>query len=149
MIAAKNILRYLKGSSNYGIFYPKHNLGILTTYSNANWVGDLDTRKSISGILYKFGSSPIAWFNKLQPTLALSSIEVEYRVISEAALNITYLRRLFSKMGLEQSEPTPILCDNINNIRLAQNPIMHAQTKHIATQHPHIREKLDNGTINV
>jgi hypothetical protein len=70
-------------------------------------------------------------------------------VLSEAAHNITYLRRLFQELQIEDSSPTPILCDNISSIRLVKNPIMHAQTKHFDIQHHYIREKFEDGTIHV
>jgi hypothetical protein len=75
LLAAKHILRYLKGTLNYGIFYSTTDQGKLHTFTDADWAGDVDTHRSTSGILYKFGSTPISWSNKLQPTIALSSTE--------------------------------------------------------------------------
>ena len=151
MIAAKNILWYLKGTLDHGpgIFYPTNDTGDLSVYTDADWAGETDSRRSTSGILYKFGSSPFAWSGKLQPTLALSSTEAEYRVLSKAACNITYFRRLLEELKIGSSSPTPIFCDNISSIKLVRNPLMHQRTKHIELEHHYIREKYDDGTIDI
>jgi hypothetical protein len=147
MIIAKNILRYLKGSLNHGIFYPLNNPGNLLIFSDVDWAGDLDSQRSTSGILYKLRNAPIAWSSKLQQFVSLSSTEVKYRILSEATRNITYLRRLFHELNIRQDKPTTIYCDNICSIRLVKNPVMHAQTKHFNLHHYHIREKSDDRTI--
>jgi hypothetical protein len=116
LIVAKNILRYLKGSLDHGIFYPSNNPGSLLTFIDADWIGDPNSRRSTSGILYKLGSAPIAWLSKLQPSVSLSSTEVGYCVLSEATRNITYLRRLFTELNFAENNPTPLYCDNLNSI---------------------------------
>ena len=134
---------------DFCLFFPSKDTGSLHTFTDADWAGDVDSRRSTSRILYTFGNSPIAWSSKLQPTIALSSTEVEYKVLSEAAINITYLRRLFSELQIDNKTPTPIMCDNLSSIRLVRNPILHAQTKHFDIQHHYIQEKFEDGTINV
>jgi hypothetical protein len=101
----------------------------------------------MSGILYKFGSAPIAWSNKLQAILALSSTEAEYQVLLKAARNVIYLRRLFKELGMCSENPTLILCGNISSIKLVKNLVMHAQTKYIDLHSHFIREKYEDGTI--
>jgi hypothetical protein len=125
LTAAKNILRYLKGTLDYGIFYPSHDNCNLSVFTDADWVGEVDSRRSTSGILYKIGTAPVAWSSKLQPTLSLSSTEAEYRVLSEAARNITYFRRLLNELRIGDKAPTPIFCDNLSSIRLVKNLVMH------------------------
>jgi hypothetical protein len=149
LLAAKNILRYLKGTLNHAIFYPTIDTRNLITFSDADWAGDIDSRRSTAGILYKLGSAPIAWSSKLQPTIALSSTEAEYRTLSEATRNITYLRQLLQELGLNCDLPTPVMCDNISSLKLVRNPIMHAQTKYIDLHNHYIREKYDDGSIRV
>jgi hypothetical protein len=149
LITSKNILRYLKGSLDHGIFYPSDNLGNLLTFTDADWAGDLDSCRSTSGILYKLGNAPIAWSSKLQQSVSLSSTEAEYRVLSEATRSITYLRRLFQELNIGNDNPIPIYYNNISSIRLVKNPVMHAQTKHFALHHHHIREKSEDKTIQV
>jgi hypothetical protein len=149
LIAAKNILRYLKGNLDHGIFYPSNNPGNLLTFTDADWARDPDSRHSTSRILYKLGTAPIAWSSKLQPSVSLSSTKAEYHVLSEATRNITYLCRLFSELNIAEDGPTSIYCDNLSSIRLVKNPIMHTQTKHFSLHNHHVREKSEDGTIQV
>ena len=89
--ATKHVLRYLRGTIDHGLFFPKHNSNILQTFVDVDWGRDINTRRSISGILHKLGQSSIAWTSKLQPTVSFSTKEAEYRVLSEAAKDIVYL----------------------------------------------------------
>lgn len=60
LVAAKNVLRYLKGTLDFGTFCPAKDRGDLLTYADADWAGHADSLKSSSRILYKLGSTPIA-----------------------------------------------------------------------------------------
>jgi hypothetical protein len=80
MLAAKNILRYLKGTLNYGLLFPATNEGKFNAYADADFGRDFDTRRSTGGIMYKIGTAPIAASSKLQPTVSRSTAEAEYRV---------------------------------------------------------------------
>jgi hypothetical protein len=83
--AAKRILRYLAGTCDYGLFLPPENSQQLTTYADADWGRDLDTRRSISGILNKLGNSSIFWVSKMQPIVSLFTTEAEYRTLKVAS----------------------------------------------------------------
>ena len=89
--AAKRILRYLKGTVRFGIQYtagtPK-----LVGFTDSDWAGSVDDRKSTSGFVYHFGSAPIAWSCKKQSAIALSSAKVEYRVVVLASQEVLWLR---------------------------------------------------------
>lgn len=100
--------------------------------------------------LQKETRTPIAWTSKLQPTL-LSSNEAEYRVLSEAARNITYFQRLLQELQVKIPGPTPppLLCDNFSTIMLVKNPIMHQRTKHIELEHHYIWEKFEERSVEV
>ena len=125
LTAAKNILWYLRGTIDHGIFFPANDTGELSVFIDAEWAGETDSRRSTSGILYKLGSSPIAWSSKLQPTFRLSSTEAKYRVLSEATRNATHFRRLLDELKIGNSSPTPIFCDNL-------------RTKYIELEHHYI-----------
>jgi hypothetical protein len=98
---AKKILRYLSGTLDYGIFMPFNSTNLYHTYTDADWGRDLDSRRSTSGILHKLGDSSIFWTSKLQPTVSLSSTEAEYHVLTDAAKDILYFKRLLSELGLD------------------------------------------------
>ena len=113
----------------------------------SDWGHDLDTRRSTSGIIHKLGESSISWSSKLQPTVFLSSTEAEYRVLTDAAKDIIYFRRILSELGLDIVAPTSLLSDNQSCIKLVQNPVMHSRTKHIGIQQHFICEVSKDGIL--
>lgn len=89
LIAAKRILRYIKGTLAHGLFFscqrqPAH----LAAYSDADWAGCPDSRRSTSGYLCYLGTNLISWCSKKQPTIAHSSAESEYRSLSHASAEL-------------------------------------------------------------
>jgi histone deacetylase 1/2 len=147
--AAKRILRYLNGTINHGLFMSSDNNEEYHAYADADWGRDLDTRRSTSGILHKLGNSCFFWSSKLQPTVSLSTTEAEYRVLTDASKDVLYFRRLLTELGINMEKPTTLLSDNQSCLKLVQNPVMHARTKHIGIQHHFIRETTQSGDVHV
>ena len=133
--AAKKILQYLKGTEDHRLFFSTESTNDLHTNIDVDWGRDLDSRRSVSGIVHKLGGSCISWSSKLQPTVSLSSTESEYRVLIDATKDIVYFQRLLDELGLFFEKPTNLYCDNQSCIKLVANPIMHARTKHIEIEH--------------
>jgi hypothetical protein len=75
--AAKRILRYVKGTSSFGIHYVEGSCLDLVGYTNSDWAGDSTDRKSTLGYVLYLGSRPICWSSKKQSTITLSSVEAE------------------------------------------------------------------------
>eukprot|EP00253_Pinus_taeda_P026363 PITA_26363 len=118
-------------------------------YSDSDWAGNLDDRRSITGYAFSIGSGVISWSSKKQSTIALSSCEAEYQVLCAATCKPIWLRRLLSDTGEGQKEATSIKTDNQSTIKLAYNPVFHKNTKHIDTQFPFVREKIQSKEICV
>eukprot|EP00253_Pinus_taeda_P028975 PITA_28975 len=118
-------------------------------YSDSEWEGNLDDRRSITGYAFNIGSRVIAWSSKKQSTVALSSCEVEYQVLCAATCEVIWLRRLLNDAREQKKESTIIKIDNQSTIKLAYNPIFHKNTKHIDTQFHFVREKLQSKEICV
>jgi len=78
--AVKRIFRYLKGTTEYGLWYPKGNELTLVSYTDVDWAGDIDDRKSTNGGAFYLGECLEAWLSKKQPSVSLSTIEAEYIV---------------------------------------------------------------------
>ena len=129
--AAKRILHYLQGTKKVGILYKKENGNNLVGFTDSDWAGSLDDRKSTSGYIFCLGSNVIAWSSKKQKTVALSSAEAEYIAATDAACEAIWLRRLLSDLQQKIEEPTVICCDNMSTIAMTKNPVFHARTKHI------------------
>ena len=119
----KHVLWYLKGTCDKGITYSwAGNTPPLKIYSDANFANRTDA-KSISGYACIIDGACIVWSPKKQGTVALSTTKVEYIVLTHAAKQMTWIRHLLDKIGLEQRDSTPIHCNNLSTITITQHNI--------------------------
>ena len=117
--AVKRIMVYLKGTASHGISY--HATGfpdLLLSYSDSDYAGDLQSRRSTSGYLLMFHGGPITWASRRQSCVSLSTTEAEYVAMCEATKEVTWMRRLLSSIGATQLNPTKLMCDNQGAIKL-------------------------------
>ena len=145
--AVKRILRYVKGTVDYGIQYRKGNEQ-LSGYSDASWASDLDDRRSMSGYIFLLSGAPISWRSKKQATVALSTAEAEYVALAAAAQEAVWLRNVMKGLS-EKMPPTVIHEDNQSAIAIAKNPQFHSRTKHMDIKYHFVRELVDKGTIQL
>ncbi|KAI0502594.1 hypothetical protein KFK09_017548 [Dendrobium nobile] len=144
----KRLLRYIQGTITFGLPIIKSTLH-LRSFSDADWAGDLLTRKSTSGYCTFLGENLVSWTVKKQKTVSRSSTESEYRALAAATADILWLQRLISDFGISLSKPTQLFCDNTSAIALAHNPVFHARTKHIEIDHRFIRDNIQNNNIHL
>ncbi|XP_020690608.1 uncharacterized protein LOC110105440 [Dendrobium catenatum] len=144
----KHLLRYIRGTINYGIPITKSNL-MLSSFSDADWAGDPTSRKSTSGYCSFLGDTLISWTVKKQMMVARSSTESEYRALAALTADVVWLRRVLTDFGIQQSAPTDLYCDNTSAIALANNPVFHARTKHIEIDHRFVRDHIYHSTIRL
>jgi len=147
--AIKRILRYLKGISSYGILYRKGEEVKLTGWSDSDYAGDVDDRKSTSGYVFMIGDSAIAWSSKKQPIVTLSTTEVEYVAIASCSCQGIWLRRILHHLNEEQKKATIIQCDNSSSIKLSKNPVMHGRCKHIDVRFHFLRDLAKDGIMEL
>jgi Reverse transcriptase (RNA-dependent DNA polymerase) len=110
--AIKRILRYVKGTLSHSLFYSHTNQFDLVGYSDSDWSGDLDDRKSTSGFVFFIGSTAFTWLSKKQPIVTLSTCEAEYVAASSYVCHSLWLRKLLKKMNFSQEKATNIRVDN-------------------------------------
>jgi transposase InsO family protein len=149
-VAAKRVLRYLKGTAEIGLTYRKDKSGVvLIGASDADWSGNVDDRRSTSGYSFHIqrSSAAISWRSTKQPVVALSSTEAEYVSMSVAAQEAVFLRAILKELGFEQQKSTVLLQDNQGAICLSKNPGNHKRTKHIDIRHHYIRDLVSDGII--
>ena len=91
----------------------------------------------------------MSWSNKTQPTISLSSIEVEYKALTSATGEAIWLRHILEDVGTKQEQATRIQCDNQSSIKLAHNLVYHARFKHIELQHHFVRENIESKEIEL
>ena len=146
---AKRILNYIAGTADYGVWYGSSKNFNLIGYSDSDWAGCTEDRKSTSGHLFTLGTSAVSWSSKKQATVALSTSEAEYSAVSSAATQAVWLRRILASFEQEQQQPTVIFCDNQSAIAMTENPAFHGRTKHIDIRVHFIRDLVANGDVEI
>ncbi len=144
----KRILRYLKGTMNFGLCFKQSENFVLTGFSDSDWAGDESTRKSMSGFIFRLGESTISWGSKKQSVVALSTTEAEYIALSLATQEAVWLRNLLGDLHLNQ-KTTTIFEDNQGTIALSNNPTNHSRTKHIDIKYHYVRDLILKKQIDV
>ncbi|GAU37152.1 hypothetical protein TSUD_293100 [Trifolium subterraneum] len=147
----KRILRYVKGTLNYGIWYKttEEDRLSLIGWTYSDYAGDHDDRKSTSGYVFTIGIGVISWSSKKQPIVTLSTTEAEFVSASACACQGIWLRSILNHLSLTQSNGTIIYCDNSSSIKLAKNPIMHGRSKHIDVRYHFLRDLNNEGVIEL
>ncbi|GAU44223.1 hypothetical protein TSUD_399870 [Trifolium subterraneum] len=148
LAAAKRVLRYLKGSLDFGILYKRNCELRLEGWSDSDYAGDVDDRKSTSGYVFMLGSSPISWSSKKQPIVTLSTTEAEYVSVASCACQAIWLRRILDHL-LQTQECTTIHCDNSSSIKLSKNHVMHGRCKHIDVRYHFLRDLTKEGVVKL
>ena len=121
----------------------------LIGYSDADWAGDVNDRKSTSGYLFMMSGAAVSWKSRKQTCVALSTAEAEYVALAGAIQEATWMRQLLDDLHNGQVEPTVILEDNQSAICIAQNPQYHSKTKHIDIKYHYVREKVSDSTVEL
>ena len=99
-------------------------------YVDSDYAGDLGKRQFTTEYVLILSQAPVSWRSILQSTIALSTTEVEYMVMTEAMKKAIWLQGLLDDLGIEH-DLLKINCDSMSAIYLAKNQVYHARTKHI------------------
>lgn len=149
-MTAKRILRYLKGTTELGIFYKKVEGNVeLSAFTDSAYADDLNDRRSTSGYVFKIGHGAVSWSSKKQPVVTLSTTEAEYIAAALCACQCIWLKKILKTVGVEENEGTEIQCDNSSAIQLSKNPVFHGQSKHIDVRFYFLRDLVNNGVIEL
>ncbi|UYV66641.1 K02A2.6-like, partial [Cordylochernes scorpioides] len=136
--ALKRIFKYLKGTLDSGILYKRKDVIKLIGYSDADFAGDIDTRRSTSGYIFLLAGGPVTWTSQRQSVVALSTTEAEYIAASMASREAGWLKLLIKELT-PNDNPVPLMIDNQSAIRLILNPEFHKRTKHVDVKFHFIR----------
>ncbi|GJX51379.1 retrovirus-related pol polyprotein from transposon TNT 1-94 [Tanacetum coccineum] len=146
--AVKRVFRYLQGSINMGLWYPKDTAMALTAYADADHAGCQDTRRSTSGSAQFLGDKLVSWSSKKQTSTSISSTEAEYIAMSGCCAQILWMRSQLSDYGFAYNR-IPMYCDNKSAIALCCNNVQHSRSKHIDIRHHFIREQVEKGVVEL
>jgi hypothetical protein len=149
LIAAKHVLRYLKGAIDYGLRYSSDQEISLHGYVDSYWVGSVADRKSTFECCFSLGSVVIAWFSRKQTSVALSTAEAEYIAACSASKEAVWLRKFLPGLFDLELEATCILCDNQNCMKLSENPVFHDKSKHIEIKYHYVRDMVQKGVVRL
>ena len=147
--AAKRIVRYIKGTTNYGIKYSYCQNFKLHGYSDSDWAGSIDDMRSTTGFCFNFGSGIFSWSSKKQDVIAQSTAEAEY-VAANATINqAIWIRKILADLHMKQNEPTQIHVDNQAAIAISNDSVFHGKTKHFKIKLYHLREEQKDGEVKL
>ncbi|KAJ9536095.1 hypothetical protein OSB04_un000733 [Centaurea solstitialis] len=147
--ALKRILRYLKGTLSHGLHLKASAVDRLVAYSDADWAGCPNTRRSTSGFCVYLGDNLVSWSSKRQHVVSSSSAEAEYRGIANVVAETAWLRNLLLELCCPLSRAIVVFCDNVSAMYLASNPVQHQRTKHVEIDLHFVRERVAIGHVRV
>ena len=116
------MIRYVNGTLHIGLWYPFETTDALVAFSDADWAGCADDRKSTSGGCFFLGSCLVSWLSKKQNSISLSTAEAEYITAGSCCTQLLWMRHMLLDYGMDQ-ESVVLYCDNTSAINIAKNPV--------------------------
>nr|XP_020168146.1 uncharacterized mitochondrial protein AtMg00810-like [Aegilops tauschii subsp. strangulata] len=147
--AVKRILHYIRGAMDLGLTLRASTATDLVAYTDADWDGCPDTRRSTSGYCIFLGPSLVSWSSKRQPTVSRSSAEAEYRAVANVVAECSWLRQLLHELLCPVDKATVVYCDNVFAVYLSAHPVHHRRTKHIELDIHFVRDQVALGHVRV
>jgi histone deacetylase 1/2 len=147
--AVKRILRYVRYTIDCGLQFWASPSTLLSAFSDADWAGNMDDRRSTGGYAIFYGGNLIAWSARKQSTVSRSSTESEYKALADATAELVWVQSLLRGLGRPQAQPPVLWCDNIGATYLSLNPVFHARTKHIEVDFHFVRERVARKQLQI
>jgi histone deacetylase 1/2 len=145
----KRILRYLRGTISLGLRLSKSSSTVVSAFSDVDWAGCPDDRRSTGGFAVYVRSNLVSWNAKKQATVSRSSTEAEYKSLANATAEVMWVQTLLDELGVSQSKAAVLWCDNIGATYLSANPVFHARTKHIEVDYHFVRERVAQRLLDI
>ena len=147
--AVFRILQYLKQNPGGGLFFKKSADKDVLVFTYADWAGCPANRRSTTGYCTYVWGNIVTWCSKKQSVIARSSAEAEFRAMYQGICEGIWLRRMLNELGISNSSPMTLLCDNKVAIEIAKNPIHHDKMKHVEIDRHFIKEKVEEGILSL
>ncbi|BBH07107.1 Leucine-rich repeat protein kinase family protein [Prunus dulcis] len=148
LLVVKRILRYVSGTTTFGVYYSFDSNVELAGYSNADWAGSIDDRKSTTGGCFYIGNNLVSWLSKKQNCVSLSTAEAEYIAAGSCCTQLLWMKQMLNDYGIHQGKMVTF-CDNMSAINISKNPVQHSRTKHIDIRHHFIRELVEENVLSL
>ncbi|KAJ9566126.1 hypothetical protein OSB04_002092 [Centaurea solstitialis] len=146
--AVKRILKYLKGTPNFGLWYPKDSGFELTAFTDSDHAGCKLNRKSTSGACQFLGDKLVSWSLREQNYVSLSTAEAEYVAAACCCSNVLWMKTQLADYGYTMHR-IPIYCDSSSAIQIAANPVQHSRMKHIDIRYHFINYHVEKGNVEL
>ena len=149
--ATKRVLRYLQRIKNYMLTYKKLEKLEIIGYSDSNFVGCIDSRKSTSGYIYLLDGGAISWKSTKQALIASSTMVEEYIACYEASNHGNWLKNVIINLKVVQGveRPLKLYCDNQLAVMFANNNQSLTKSKHIDIKYLVVKEGVQNGQLSI
>ncbi|KAF2303818.1 hypothetical protein GH714_023602 [Hevea brasiliensis] len=147
--AAKHVLRYIRGTTDCGIWYTSVEDEKLIGYSDSDWARCPDDMKSIARYVFSMGSGDFSWMSRKQDLVAQLTADAEYVALAAAANQAIWLRKILSDLHQIQKDAIIVYVDNQSAISMAKNPVYHGRTKHINVKFHAIRHAEKEGDVQL
>jgi hypothetical protein len=147
--AVKRILRYIKLTGHHGLHIRPATDMLLSAFSDADWAGDSDDRRSTGGYALFFGGNLIAWSARKQATVSRSSTESEYKSLANVTTELIWIQSVLQEIGVNLRRSPVLWCDNLGATYLSSNPVFHARTKHIEVDFHFVRERVSKKLLQI
>ncbi|CAL1358383.1 unnamed protein product [Linum trigynum] len=147
--AIPQVLRYIKAAPAQGILFSAESSLDLHAYTDADWAGCLDTRRSTSGYCVFLGKSLVSWAAQKQQVVSRSSAEAEYRALADTTCELQWLSSMLTELHQTIQFPLQVHCDSKSAIHMASNPVQHKRTKHIELDCHLVRDQVQRGFLHV
>ena len=137
----------MKGALGCGILYSNHGYNRLECFTDADWIGSKEDKRSTSGYCVFVRGNLISWKSKKQSVVSRFSTKSEDIVMAQSTCEIMWLHKLLMEVSIKTSVPTKLWCDNQAVLHIVSNPIFHERTKHIEIDCHFVREKIQLSLI--
>jgi len=151
LFAAKRVIKYLFSTRHWCIVYRRDENSPLEfiVYSDSDWAGDPDTRRSQSGTLLILAFGPVHWSSTIQHLVALSSPEAETIALKQTVKDTLWLKNILQEMYRVQDKPIKVYEDKSSTIRIVTNPMISKKNRHMEIAYHFIIQHIEIGTISV
>jgi hypothetical protein len=149
LAVVKRVLRYVASTLQFGCCYRRWKEAQLVGFSDSNLAGDIDTCKSMTGVIFYLDDNVITWQSQKQRVVALSSCKAEYIATATVACQGVWLARLLTELKGEETGAITLKIDNQSAIALSRNPVFHHRNKHIDIRFHYICECVEENRVHI
>jgi hypothetical protein len=149
--AVKKVLRYLQGTKSYMLTYRRSNNLEIIGYSDADFAGCVDTKKSTSGCIFTLAGGAISWKSSKQTVTASSTMQAEFVACYEATGQAVWLKNFIPGLRVVDSisKPLTLYCDNQPAVIYSSNNKSSGAAKHIDIKYYVVKDRVQDQTIDV